>query len=209
MPFQISDFITYALSLMLAAILPGPGMLSVMFITMSQNYKNALFMLFGLMIGDLFYLIISIFWLNSIQRMNPHFLNFILIFSCIYLLYIACKMWNIQLNLSEEPELRSTQSNALQNSVSGLLLTLSNPKTIAFYLALVPAIFHQNIQNNMHVVSAILTTTLFILLLVGSLYIFFASQLKKYLNQIFFQRLLFRSTAIVLAIISIKMIFTI
>lgn len=92
---------TYIFTLALAAILPGPGMIGLMFKTLSQGQKNGLIMLLGLITGDLVFLLISIFLISSLTHIIPHFSFYLIILSSLYLLYLAYNFWSFRGDLLE------------------------------------------------------------------------------------------------------------
>ena len=105
------DLIPYIITLSIAALIPGPGMLGLLFKTLTHHYKNALFMLLGLITGDLIYLTIALSGLSFISQYIDHRMSQILMMlACAYLFYIAWKLWHFQA-LSLNAELPIDQAN--------------------------------------------------------------------------------------------------
>lgn len=202
---DVSQFSTYLFTLAIAALLPGPGMTGLMFKTFVQGYQSALLMLLGLITGDLLFLTSSIFLIDYIQRISPHFSFYIMLLCSFYLLYLSYQYWRFQDDLfSEQP-----QNLSIQNSISayqdGLLISLSNPKTISFYLALVPIIFgSQSLKEKSFVLIGL---TILTLLIVGSVYIFAALKIRKFLNHPQIQQLLLKGLACVMCFLACAMLY--
>ncbi len=87
----------------------------------------------------------------------------------------------------------------LSFAVFGLAITLSNPKTIAFYLALLPLVL------DLHTISAgnwamvLVPATILVLLTVGTVYILGALAVRRILAGANAQRRLHRSAAVAMA----------
>ena len=87
----------------------------------------------------------------------------------------------------------------------GLLITLSNPKTISFYLAFVPAIFGASSLKEQTFYLIIIT--ILILAIIGSLYIFFSWGLKKFLRNLKIQYALLKGLSLTMCILALSMIY--
>jgi len=197
------QMITYIFTLAFAAFIPGPGMIGIMLKTISQGKRNGWMMLFGLITGDIIYLSISIFMMTTITQINSRFTFYLTIGSSIYLLYLAYKFWIIKENLLEY----SLKINASFSSYrDGLLLTLSNPKTISFYFALVPTIFGS--QSLPHLSIFLLLMTIMTLMFVGSGYIIFSSQLKVKLTSVRIQQILLKILSSIMGLLALSMLYS-
>lgn len=201
---NLAQFTTYILTLILAAILPGPGMTGLMFKTLTQGYKYGLMMLIGLITGDLLFLTLSIFLISSLTDVIPHFSFYLIILSSFYLLYLAYQFWIFKEDLLQIKN-NSTISENIFSYKDGLLITLSNPKTISFYLALVPAIFGTSDVKQMTILLIIIT--IFTLFIIGSLYIFLSVSLKKLLKSLKIQSILLKSLSLIMFILALSMIY--
>lgn len=195
---------TYIFTLFLAALLPGPGMTGLMFKTLSQGYQAGIVMLLGLMTADMIYLSASIFLLSYISQLSPNFSFYLIVFSSCYLLYLAYQFWTFKGDLlasSNELNLGKT----LTAYKEGLLITLSNPKTISFYLVLVPAIFGSvSLQQKSPI---LMVVTLLTLTVIGGLYIFCSMSLKKFLKPLHVQKKLVRSLAGIMGFLAISLLY--
>ena len=65
---DLTQFSTYLFTLAIAALLPGPGMTGLMLKTFTQGHQRALLMLLGLIIGDVLFLLSSIFLIDFIHK---------------------------------------------------------------------------------------------------------------------------------------------
>ncbi|MFN3074586.1 LysE family translocator [Acinetobacter sp. TY2] len=201
---HIHQFLIYFMTLFLAAILPGPGMTGLMFKTLSQGYRAGVVMLSGLITGDILYLTVSIFLLGYLNQLSPSFAFYLVIFSSLYLLYLSSQFWRFKGDLLEVP-LAFNTDQAITAYRDGLLITLSNPKTISFYLALVPAIFSSVSIKDKSILLTIVT--ILTLILVGGLYIFCSFRLKQVLKNIKVQKILLKSLALMMSFLALSLLY--
>lgn len=206
-----SQISTYIITLGLAAIIPGPGMTGLMFKTLAKGYKSGLVMLLGLITGDLIFLSMSVLALSYIKQFSPNISSYIVIISCFYLFYISYKFWIFKENLIDE---KSTNENTPINTQKifpayqdGLLITLSNPKTIAFYLALVPTIFGIKALEKSQLLFILFPITILTLLFIGSIYIFFSWKMKQILKHRQVQQLLLKSLSLFMCFLATTMLY--
>ena len=201
---HIHQFLIYFMTLFLAAILPGPGMTGLMFKTLSQGYRAGVVMLSGLITGDILYLTVSIFLLGYLNQLSPSFAFYLVIFSSLYLLYLSSQFWRFKGDLLEV-SLAFNTDQAITAYRDGLLITLSNPKTISFYLALVPAIFSSVSIKDKSILLTIVT--ILTLILVGGLYIFCSFCLKQVLKNIKVQKILLKSLALMMSFLALSLLY--
>ena len=200
----LAQFTTYIFTLSLAAILPGPVMTGLMFKTLTQGYKNGLIMLIGLITGDLIFLLSSIFLLTSFAQFFPNFSFYLVLLSSMYLLYLAYSFWSFS------GDLLQTQAPNIENETlfsyrDGLLITLSNPKTISFYLAIVPAIFGEYSLKDQ--TFSLMIITVLTLTIIGGFYVFFSLGLKKFLRNLKIQKALLKGLSLMMFILALSMIY--
>lgn len=198
---ELTQFGTYIFTLSLAAILPGPGMTGLMFKTLTQGYKNGLMMLLGLITGDLLFLLSSIFLLTFLTQFIPNFAFYLIILSSIYLFYLAYRFWCFEGDLLK---VQHTASETLFSYRDGLFITLSNPKTISFYLAIVPAIFGAS-DLKVRTLPLIFITILS-LAVIGGLYVFCSFWLKKFLQNLKIQSILLKGLSLMMFILALSIV---
>jgi threonine/homoserine/homoserine lactone efflux protein len=96
----------------------------------------------GLILGDMVYLTAVILGLAFIAQTFTTAFMLIKIAGALYLGYIAWKLWTTGL-LPHNIEAKGSTSLAM-SFLSGLFVTLGNPKTMLFYVALVPTLVDLN-----------------------------------------------------------------
>ena len=130
--------LAFAVAFAIAAASPGPGMAAVVARGLGGGFKGAFPMVLGLVVGDLVYLSFAAFGLAAVaQRFGTVFLV-IKYAGAAYLLYLAWKLWTAK---ADPAEVYSVSAQGpLRTTLAGLSLTLGNPKTMVFYLALLPTL---------------------------------------------------------------------
>ena len=188
--------ITYATALFIAAVIPGPGMTAIVARALGSGFWQTFFMGLGLILGDLTYLTAVILGLAILAQTFQGLFFALKIAGALYLLYIAYKLWTAGLMPQDLKAKRST--NAALAFLSGLLITLGNPKTMLFYVALVPTIL--DLREIGLAEFATLVTVTFIVLMAALLpYIMLATKARELLSEPSRLKLLNRAAAGILA----------
>ncbi|MDQ2066457.1 LysE family translocator [Xinfangfangia sp. CPCC 101601] len=139
---MFASLLAYALALGLAAAIPGPGVAAVVGQSMGNGLRSAMFLLGGLCLGDVFYLTVAVAGLSAIALAFSGIFTVVKVLGGLYLLYLAYRLWQSQSGLIESATAR--RQSDLAAFTSGFSLTLGNPKTIIFYLALLPTVLDLN-----------------------------------------------------------------
>ncbi len=87
----------------------------------------------GLVLGDMIYLTAVILGLAFVAQTFTEIFIVIKIAGALYLAYIAWKLWTARLLSTDVTAKKSTSAG--MSFLSGLLVTLGNPKTMLFYVA--------------------------------------------------------------------------
>ncbi|MCB8837162.1 LysE family translocator [Aurantimonas sp. VKM B-3413] len=137
-PVTSASLSAYALALAIAAAIPGPGVMALVGRALGSGFRHGLLLISGVVLGDIVYLTAACFGLALIAHAFGDLFVLIRTGAAIYLAYLAIKMWTAD---TDTGNVEALSSKSLGSSFSaGLLVTLSNPKTIFFYLALLPSI---------------------------------------------------------------------
>ncbi len=126
-------------ALLLASGTPGPGIAALVARVLGRGPTGAAALAFGLACGDLVWLSTGVWGLAALEQ------NFTLLFLAIkwggiaYLLYLAWRMWTTPIVERDlEADMRSEAPQALW--LTGIAISLGNPKVMAFYWALMPTL---------------------------------------------------------------------
>lgn len=134
----LTTIIAYCGALFIAAAIPGPGMTAIVARALGSGFRPTFFMGLGLILGDLVYLTAVILGLSVLAKTFVTPFLILKFLGAAYLVYVAWKLWTAGLlpqDIKAERAMRPSMS-----FLSGLLVTLGNPKTMLFYVALVPTL---------------------------------------------------------------------
>lgn len=195
--FDTTQILAYATALAIAALIPGPGMTTLIARSVSGGAVTGFCVLSGLILGDLIYLSFAVFGLALIaEHLNTLFIV-IRWASALYLSYLAWQFWFAE-HQSLDIQQKVRKKDLISAGMSGLTITLGNPKTIAFYLALLPLVIQLDAITLQSWGLVLIPVTVLVLLSIGAVYIAGAIHIRRFLSQLQAQRLLFRSAAIMM-----------
>jgi len=135
------DLVTLAaftIAYAVAVLVPGPGVAAIVARALGGGFRSAMPMVIGILVGDLVYLVFALFGLAAIAHWFAPVFVVVKWAGALYLLYIAWQFWSAKPG-SEQIGARREES-AWKTFLSGFALTMGNPKTIVFYLALLPTV---------------------------------------------------------------------
>ncbi|MBV2186097.1 MAG: LysE family translocator [Rhizobium sp.] len=192
----LTTLLAYSGALFVAAAIPGPGMTAIVARALGSGFRPTFFMGLGLILGDLCYLTAVILGLALVaQTFTTPFL-ILKYMGVLYLVYIAWKLWTSGLIAQDIEAKRSTHIGL--SFLSGLLVTLGNPKTMLFYVALVPTLIPLEAIGPRDY-AALVGITFVVLIAVLIPYILLASQARTLLKKPSSLKVLNRSAASILA----------
>ncbi|HEV7320145.1 MAG TPA: LysE family translocator [Ensifer sp.] len=192
----LTALIAYCGALFIAAAIPGPGVTALVARALGSGFRETFFMGLGIALGDIVYLTAVILGLALIAQTFTTAFLVVKFAGVLYLGYIAWKLWSAGL-LPEEIKAKPP-ANAAMSFLSGLLITLGNPKTMLFYVALVPTLIDIRAIGPGDY-GLLLTATFLVLLTVLVPYMLLASRARLLLKQPTALKTLNRVAASVLA----------
>ncbi|WP_419963143.1 LysE family translocator [Pantoea vagans] len=200
-----AQVISYMAALGLAAAIPGPGMTALVARSVSGGAITGFTMLAGLILGDLIYLSIAVFGLAVIAHTYNSVFTLINWAASLYLCMLAWQFWCHKpqaINIDQKATKRELASAWL----SGLTITLGNPKTIAFYLAILPLVISLDNVSLQMWGGVLVPLTVFVLFSVGAIFILAALRIRHLLTSEKAQRLIFRSAGSIMMLAAIGMV---
>ncbi len=191
---DLPQVMTYVIALGIAAAIPGPGMTALVSRSVGSGAVAGFAMLVGLILGDLTYLSFAIFGLAVVAKSFSLLFVIIKYAACLYLSYLAWVFWTTE-HKSADTAKAVTKKDLFSASASGLAISLGNPKTIAFYLALLPLVINLEAVTLQSWAMQLVPATILILLAIGSVFIFGAMSVRHFLSSDKAQKYLFRGAA--------------
>lgn len=124
----------------LAVASPGPGVAAVIARSLAKGTRGAPAFIAGFLIGDLIWFAFAATGLAALAQSAHAVFVVVKYAGAAYLLYLAYKLWTAPpAAVSDEPEMEAGQK-PVQLFLGSLALTLANPKTMIFFLALLPTV---------------------------------------------------------------------
>ena len=176
----LAVLLAYCGALFIAAVIPGPGITAIVARALGSGFRPTFFMGLGLILGDMLYLTAVILGLAFIAQTFTTAFLVLKIAGVLYLGYIAWKLWTSGL-LPQNIEAKGSTSLAM-SFLSGLFVTLGNPKTMLFYVALVPTLVDLS-DVGLRDYGVLLAATFIVLLIVLVPYIALASRARLLMRQ--------------------------
>ncbi|GGA47508.1 LysE family translocator [Pelagibacterium lentulum] len=132
------QYLPYAIALAIAAAIPGPGIAAAVGKALGGGFRPAFFFMNGLVLGDLTYLVLAVLGLAAIATAFSGIFVVIKILGAAYLAYLAWSFWRAGI---DPDKVQARKGHGIWASLlSGYSVTLGNPKTIIFYMALLPTV---------------------------------------------------------------------
>ncbi len=161
----LTGFLAYSAALAVAVAVPGPGIVAMVARGLGSGFRATLPMAIGIALGDLVYLTAAVLGLAFIAKSFGLAFMAFKYAGAAYLLYLAWKFWTSGVGI-ENVEARRAEG-PVASFLSGLLVTLGNPKVMVFYLALLPAIVDlTTVTLNDYLVLTGLTLVILLMILV-------------------------------------------
>ncbi|MBO6917465.1 MAG: LysE family translocator [Rhizobiaceae bacterium] len=179
----IAPFIAYSAALAVAAAIPGPGIAALVGRALGRRTSASIPFMFGLIVGDIFFLTLAVLGLSVVAKAFSGIFIAIKILGGLYLVYIAYGLWTMK---SQAIGVDQDNSSARKPRVAsgflyGLFVTLDNPKTIIFYMALLPNVLDLSMVGFVDwVILSVLTMVVLLLTLFP--YAFVASKAASLLS---------------------------
>ena len=130
----LHNFLFYCALYAVAIAVPGPGVISIVARALGSGFRATVPACLGIMMGDLVLMTLSAFGLALIAQAMGHLFQIIKIAGGLYLLFLGYKYWIAK--ISEQSEI--IPESASRGFLTQMGITLSNPKAIAFFVALQP-----------------------------------------------------------------------
>jgi threonine/homoserine/homoserine lactone efflux protein len=136
---DLAGLLLFSSALFIAAASPGPGIAAIVARVLGRGPRDAIAFSIGVALGDVVWLTFAILGLAALAQAFHEVFLVIKYAGAAYLLYIAYKIWTAPA-VARDVTAEERAEHPAKLLLGGLALTLGNPKTIVFYLALLPTI---------------------------------------------------------------------
>ncbi|MGG6107967.1 LysE family translocator [Pantoea sp. SJZ147] len=200
-----AELLPYVLALGLAAAIPGPGMTAIVARSLNGGSLAGLAALVGVIMGDLFYLTLAVFGLGVVAHTYTALFTLINWAAALYLGFLAWQFWSYQphaINIDQ----KVTHQQLASAWLSGLSITLGNPKTIAFYLAILPLVISLETISLKFWGTVLVPVTAAVLLAVGAMFILAAMKIRVFLTSPQSLQIMYKVVGVIMLLAAIGMI---
>lgn len=189
---SIYEFLPYLIALLIAAAIPGPGITASVGKALGTGFTPAFYFASGIVLGDLTYLTLAILGLSAIASIFAGFFTFVKFAGAAYLAWLAWTFWQAGIDLEK---IDTPKGRGFWHSlIGGYMLTLGNPKTIIFYMALLPTVVNlETVTFQRYLILALLTILALYAIIIP--YIALAARARTFLRNPKAVRLLNRGAA--------------
>ncbi|MCK5312034.1 MAG: LysE family translocator [Desulfobacteraceae bacterium] len=104
---------------------------------LASGSREAFSLICGIVVGDIIFLLFAVFGLSIVAQAMGDLFFIVKICGCIYLIFLGIKIWRKEPD-SINSKHKQSKKTRWGNFISGLLITLSNPKVILFYCGFLP-----------------------------------------------------------------------
>jgi threonine/homoserine/homoserine lactone efflux protein len=181
----------------LGVALPGPGVAAVVARSLSRGTQGAPAFIAGFLVGDLIWFTFAATGLAALAQAAYALFVAVKYAGAAYLLYLAYRLWTAPAHTFEERSAEQSDRPA-QLFVGSLTLTLANPKTVLFFLSLLPTVVKLEALNVTGFLE-IATVISIVLPLVFGTYVIAAARARRFFKSSKAVRNLNRGTGIALA----------
>ncbi|ADK82125.1 LysE family translocator [Sediminispirochaeta smaragdinae] len=136
----VESAIGFFLALLTWVIIPGPAIFAIISHSLAAGFKSALKLITGILIGDLFYMTLALAGLGAIGKLFGNVFFIVKIAGATYMIFLGIKLW---MKDSKSSYSASADENpaGYKNFLTGISITLGNPKAILFHLGFLPTFF--------------------------------------------------------------------
>jgi len=139
----ITSMVSLFVALVILAVIPGPGVFTVVARSMASGFFHGLVTVFGIVFGDYIFIILSVYGLSAFASTMGGIFTFIKYAGAAYLVWLGIKLLLTKYSSVEVKPI--IELSFFSNFIAGLATTLSNPKAILFYVSFFPAFI--NVQS--------------------------------------------------------------
>jgi threonine/homoserine/homoserine lactone efflux protein len=141
LPVSVYGLLIFSSVYVLAVATPGPGVAAVIARSLARGTQGAIAFIAGFLIGDLIWFAVAATGLAALAQTARLVFVVIKYAGALYLLYLAYRLWTAPpATVSDKVAPVDSGQKPLQLFLGSLALTLANPKTAIFFLALLPTV---------------------------------------------------------------------
>ncbi len=124
----------------ISMVSPGPGVMALVGHALASGFRRSIGFILGMVTGDLIFLTLAILGMAAIAHAFESLFMAIRLAAAGYLVYLGLRAWRAAPRIFDALRQGDTpaRSHHAKGYLSGLAVTLSNPKVIIFYIGILP-----------------------------------------------------------------------
>src|SRR3569832_421753 len=130
----------FSLAYVLAVAIPGPGIAAIIARSLGHGLRGAPAFIGGFLVGDLIWFTCAATGLAMLAKSAYTVFLLVKYAGVAYLLYLAFRLWTSPAQALDASTAEATHERPLRLFLGSLALTLGNPKTMIFFLAVLPTV---------------------------------------------------------------------
>ena len=196
----LTAFLLFVPVYALAVASPGPAVAAIIARTLALGSRGALAFTLGLVAGDLTWFLAATLGLGLLAQTYAPLFTLVKYAGAAYLIYVAIGIWRMPARPVAEAQSsdHETSSRGFRAFFGAYLLTLGNPKTMVFFLSIMPLVVAPE-QINLVTALEIAAIIVVVLTAIFMGYVMLAERARRLLRSTAAIRWINRSTAGIMA----------
>ncbi len=141
---SLENWLLFCSIAFVATVTPGPAILLVTSHSLTQGPVRSIAAILGNITGLFSMSLASVMGLSTLILYSANTFLVVKAIGALYLIYLGIRLWRQGFNLSGKAVAKAKQSPLYRLYVQGLMVSLTNPKAIAFTTALFPQFINPN-----------------------------------------------------------------
>lgn len=194
----LSAFLLFVPVYALAVASPGPAVAAIVARTLATGSRGALAFTMGLVAGDLAWFAAATLGLGLLAQTYQPLFTVVKYAGALYLIHIAFNIWRMPPQPVTEAEPAADGDRGFRAFLGAFLLTLGNPKTMVFFLSIMPLVVA---PEQISLVTALEIATIIVVVLTAIFmgYVMLAARARRLLRSTAAIRRINRTTAGIMA----------
>ncbi|MEM7212489.1 MAG: LysE family translocator [Pseudomonadota bacterium] len=142
MTITFAEILLYALALAVLVMTPGPVVVATIAKTLASGWRTAMPLAAGVSIVDVLWPLLAILGLSALVQANADILQWMRYVGGAILIWMG---WRLIVGSKEmletDPDPSLMRRSAWQGFLAGVLVNLGNPKSIVFFIGILPNLF--------------------------------------------------------------------
>ncbi len=176
---SLLSIFSLSIALFILAATPGPGVFATISRSLASGFIPSLAVIAGIVTGDIIFLLFAVMGMSVIAQAMGNFFVVIKIIGAVYLIFLGIKIWRSKPVPVQKIKVKN--NNKYGNFLSGLFITLSNPKVILFYCGFLPTFMDLSSLGRLDICIVAITISI-VLSSVLIFYAFLANQARVFFS---------------------------